>query len=84
MIGSSKYCALCSVMQQSDKNLMSAANLAVCFGPTLLRPAHDSVSSILELKFCNVVVELLLEHADCILVPPHPAHTAHTIYNGLG
>lgn len=53
---------LCSVAAKSDKNLMSASNLAVCFGPTLLRAERETVASILELKFYNVIVETLLDH----------------------
>lgn len=48
-------------------NLMSPSNLAVCFGPTLLRPPRETVASILDLKFCNVLVETLLEHWPVIL-----------------
>ncbi|XP_013174636.1 PREDICTED: rho GTPase-activating protein 26-like [Papilio xuthus] len=44
-----------NVAAKSDKNLMTVSNLAVCFGPTLLRPERETVASILELKFCNVL-----------------------------
>lgn len=65
------------VAARSDKNLMSSSNLAVCFGPTLLRPERETVASILELKFYNVLVETLLEHYSEVfepstaLPPPH-------------
>ncbi|KAJ0172439.1 hypothetical protein K1T71_011578 [Dendrolimus kikuchii] len=51
-----------NVAGRSDKNLMCESNLAVCFGPTLLRPERETVASILDLKFYNVVVETLLHH----------------------
>ncbi|XP_053616455.1 rho GTPase-activating protein 26 isoform X2 [Plodia interpunctella] len=49
------------VAANSDKNLMTPSNLAVCFGPTLLRAERETVASILELKFYNVLVETLLD-----------------------
>ncbi|CAB3232707.1 unnamed protein product [Arctia plantaginis] len=65
-----------NVAARCDKNLMSTSNLAVCFGPTLLRPERETVASILELKFYNVLVETLLEHYAEIFEPaappPHP------------
>lgn len=52
----------CSVFAKSDKNLMSVSNLGVCFGPTLLRPEEETVAAIMDIKFCNVVVEILIEN----------------------
>lgn len=49
---------------------MTISNLGVCFGPTLLRPEEDSMAGILEIKFGNVVVEMLIEFwdkASCIV-----------------
>ncbi len=43
---------------------MTVANLGVCFGPTLLRPREESLAAIMDIKFCNVVVEILIEHCD--------------------
>lgn len=60
-----------SVAAKSDKNLMTISNLGVCFGPTLLRPEEDSMAGILEIKFGNVVVEMLIEYWDKVrLVHP--------------
>ena len=47
---------------KSDKNLMTVSNLAVCFGPTLLRPEEETVAAIMDIKFCNIVVEILVEN----------------------
>lgn len=47
---------------KSDKNLMTVNNLGVCFGPTLLRPEEETVASIMDLKFYNVVVDILIEN----------------------
>ena len=45
-----------------EKNLMTPSNLGVCFGPTLLRTAEESVAAILDIKFVNVIAELLIEN----------------------
>ncbi|KPM07100.1 rho GTPase-activating protein 26-like protein [Sarcoptes scabiei] len=50
------------VSKLHDKNLMTSSNLGVCFGPTLLRTAEESVAAILDIKFVNVIAELLIEN----------------------
>lgn len=45
---------------------MTVSNLGVCFGPTLLRPEEETVASIMDLKFYNVVVEILITHYEKI------------------
>ncbi|KAK9700493.1 BAR domain [Popillia japonica] len=57
---------LTRVVSKSDKNLMTVSNLGVCFGPTLLRPEEETVASIMDLKFYNIVVEILIENYDKI------------------
>ena len=52
------------VASKSDTNLMTASNLGVCFGPTLLRPREETVASIMDIKFCNEVVEILIHNCD--------------------
>lgn len=54
------------VADKADKNLMTIGNLGVCFGPTLLRPEEETVASIMDLKFYNVVVEILIENFEKI------------------
>ena len=39
---------------------MTVPNLGVCFGPTLLRPPEESVTAIMNIKWCNIVVEQLI------------------------
>lgn len=41
---------------------MTIANLGVVFGPTLLRPQEETVAAIMDIKFQNIVVEILIEH----------------------
>jgi Rho GTPase-activating protein 26 len=55
---------VCSVAAKADKNLMTVSNLGVCFGPTLLRPEEETMAAIMDIKFCNVVVEILIENYD--------------------
>ncbi|XP_053975640.1 rho GTPase-activating protein Graf-like isoform X2 [Hylaeus anthracinus] len=61
---------LCRVAKKSDKNLMTVGNLAVCFGPSLLRPEEETVASIMDIKFYNIVVEILIENCDRIVAGP--------------
>ncbi|VIO92538.1 Rho-GTPase-activating, putative [Brugia malayi] len=54
------------VANRSSENLMTVGNLAVCFGPTLLRPKEETMAAIMDIKFCNVVVEVLIANYDLI------------------
>lgn len=54
------------VADRSSENLMTVGNLGVCFGPTLLRPKEETMAAIMDIKFCNVVVEVLI--ANCYQV----------------
>ncbi|XP_064637503.1 rho GTPase-activating protein 26-like isoform X4 [Lineus longissimus] len=54
------------VADQCNKNLMNVANIGVCFGPTLMRPIEETLASIIEIKFCNVVVEILINYHEKI------------------
>lgn len=40
---------------------MTVANLGVVFGPTLMRPQEETVAAIMDLKFQNIVVEILIQ-----------------------
>ena len=53
---------LFQVADNSDINMMTVSNLGVCFGPTLLRAEEESVAAIIDIKFGNVVVEILIEN----------------------
>ncbi|XP_063240093.1 rho GTPase-activating protein Graf isoform X2 [Bacillus rossius redtenbacheri] len=57
-----------NIVTKSDKNLMTVSNLGVCFGPTLLRPEEETVAAIMDIKFCNIVVEILIENYDKIFL----------------
>uniref|UniRef100_A0A7N6FAU2 Rho GTPase-activating protein 26 n=1 Tax=Anabas testudineus TaxID=64144 RepID=A0A7N6FAU2_ANATE len=57
---------LANVASHHQQNLMTIANLGVVFGPTLLRPQEETVAAIMDIKFQNIVVEILIEHHDRI------------------
>lgn len=58
----------CSVVTHSEQNLMTISNIAVCFGPTLMRPERETVAAIMDIKFCNVVVEILIENYTKVII----------------
>uniref|UniRef100_A0A669DPG7 Oligophrenin 1 n=1 Tax=Oreochromis niloticus TaxID=8128 RepID=A0A669DPG7_ORENI len=53
---------LVNVCSHSDENLMTPSNMAVIFGPTLMRAKEETVAAMLDIKFQNIVVEILIEH----------------------
>uniref|UniRef100_A0A8D3BQP6 Rho GTPase-activating protein 26 n=1 Tax=Scophthalmus maximus TaxID=52904 RepID=A0A8D3BQP6_SCOMX len=57
---------LANVASHHHQNLMTVANLGVVFGPTLLRPQEETVAAIMDIKFQNIVVEILIEHHEKI------------------
>uniref|UniRef100_A0A3B4V980 Rho GTPase-activating protein 26 n=1 Tax=Seriola dumerili TaxID=41447 RepID=A0A3B4V980_SERDU len=57
---------LANVASHHQHNLMTIANLGVVFGPTLLRPQEETVAAIMDIKFQNIVVEILIEHHERI------------------
>lgn len=52
---------LVSVCSRSEENLMTPSNMAVIFGPTLMRAKEETVAAMLDIKFQNIVVEILIE-----------------------
>ena len=47
---------------------MSVANIGVCFGPTLMRPEEETVAAIMDIKFCNLIIEILIENYDKVCI----------------
>ncbi|XP_052583737.1 rho GTPase-activating protein 10 isoform X4 [Peromyscus californicus insignis] len=74
---------LTNVSNHSKQNLMTVANLGVVFGPTLMRPQEETVAAIMDLKFQNIVVEILIENHEKVTIPdlsrrtPPPAVRIH-------
>lgn len=50
-----------SVCSHSEENRMTPSNMAVIFGPTLMRAKEETVAAMLDIKFQNIVVEILIE-----------------------
>lgn len=50
------------VSAQNQSNLMTVSNLGVIFGPTLMRSQEETVAAMMNIKFQNIVVEILIEN----------------------
>uniref|UniRef100_A0AAR2JIP5 Rho GTPase activating protein 42b n=1 Tax=Pygocentrus nattereri TaxID=42514 RepID=A0AAR2JIP5_PYGNA len=50
------------VSTHSKSNMMTVANLGVVFGPTLMRSQEETVAAMMNIKFQNVVVEIMIEN----------------------
>ncbi|XP_026175751.1 rho GTPase-activating protein 42 isoform X2 [Mastacembelus armatus] len=64
---------LVTVSRQNQLNLMTVSNLGVIFGPTLMRSQEETVAAMMNIKFQNIVVEILIENFNKIFhQPPDP------------
>lgn len=54
------------VADHSERNLMKASNIGVVWGPTLMRPERESVATIVDIKYQNIVVEEMIERMTMI------------------
>uniref|UniRef100_A0AAR2LJM7 Rho GTPase-activating protein 42 n=1 Tax=Pygocentrus nattereri TaxID=42514 RepID=A0AAR2LJM7_PYGNA len=54
------------VSTHSKSNMMTVANLGVVFGPTLMRSQEETVAAMMNIKFQNVVVEIMIENFEKI------------------
>lgn len=64
---------LVTVSTHSQSNLMTVSNLGVVFGPTLMRSQEETVAAMMNIKFQNIVVEILIENCSKIFEqPPDP------------
>ncbi|KAM9749817.1 rho GTPase-activating protein 27 isoform 4-T4 [Dama dama] len=61
---------LCRVIEHGERNRMSVQNVAIVFGPTLLRPETEEASMPMTMVFQNQVVELILQQCSDIFPPP--------------
>ncbi|XP_027013391.2 rho GTPase-activating protein 42 isoform X2 [Tachysurus fulvidraco] len=57
---------LLTVSAHSKTNMMTVSNLAVIFGPTLMRSQEETVAAMMNIKFQNVVVEILIQNFEKI------------------
>ncbi|KAM4566803.1 rho GTPase-activating protein 42 isoform 1-T1 [Odontesthes bonariensis] len=61
------------VSAQNQSNLMTVSNLGVIFGPTLMRSQEETVAAMMNIKFQNIVMEILIENFNKIFhQPPDP------------
>ncbi|XP_068600135.1 rho GTPase-activating protein 42-like isoform X2 [Brachionichthys hirsutus] len=71
------------VSSHSDQNLMTVSNLGMIFGPTLMRSQEETVAAMMNIKFQNIVVEIIIENhpkifgeAPDLSVPLPPAQSS--------
>lgn len=55
-----------SVIQFGEDNRMTVQNVAIVFGPTLLRPETESNNLTMHMVFQNQIVEFILNEYDRI------------------
>jgi len=55
---------LARVAQQSSINRMETANLAIVFGPTLMRAENETMDMVMNMGYQNSLVEHLIIQAD--------------------
>uniref|UniRef100_A0A8C0L5S9 Oligophrenin 1 n=1 Tax=Canis lupus dingo TaxID=286419 RepID=A0A8C0L5S9_CANLU len=65
---------LVNVCEHSKENLMTPSNMGVIFGPTLMRAQEDTVAAMMNIKFQNIVVEILIEHFVKVCIPDFHHH----------
>lgn len=53
---------LSKVASHKEQNMMGASNLAIVFGPSMLRPRIESIESSLNCPVINRAVQLIIEH----------------------
>ncbi|KAK2828635.1 hypothetical protein Q5P01_019669 [Channa striata] len=53
---------LLKVSSHSEHNLMTVSNLGMIFGPTLMRSQEETVAAMMNIKFQNIVVEIIIEN----------------------
>ncbi|XP_051903292.1 rho GTPase-activating protein 42 [Hippocampus zosterae] len=57
---------LLRVSSHCSQNLMTVSNLGMIFGPTLMRSQEETVAAMMNIKFQNIVVEIIIENHDKI------------------
>ncbi|XP_077360581.1 rho GTPase-activating protein 42-like [Festucalex cinctus] len=76
---------LFKVSSHCAQNLMTVSNLGMIFGPTLMRSQEETVAAMMNIKFQNIVVEIIIENRDKIFgeapdlslpLPPAPSSRA--------
>ena len=55
---------ICRVSSHSEQNMMTVSNLSMIFGPTLMRSQEETVAAMMNIKFQNIVVEIIIENCN--------------------
>lgn len=50
---------------------MTVSNLGMIFGPTLMRSQEETVAAMMNIKFQNIVVEIIIENHQKVLLQPY-------------
>lgn len=61
---------LLRVSSHNGQNLMTVSNLGMIFGPTLMRSQEETVAAMMNIKFQNIVVEIIIENCNKIFGEP--------------
>uniref|UniRef100_A0A8P4JYF3 Rho GTPase activating protein 42a n=1 Tax=Dicentrarchus labrax TaxID=13489 RepID=A0A8P4JYF3_DICLA len=64
-----------NVSSHSDQNLMTVSNLGMIFGPTLMRSQEETVAAMMNIKFQNIVVEIIIENHHKVRLRHTHTHT---------
>lgn len=67
------------VSSHNDQNGMTVSNLGMIFGPTLMRSQEETVAAMMNIKFQNIVVEIIIENHHKVRLQIH-MHS-HTYIN---
>ena len=74
----------------SDRNLMKVSILGVCFGCIFMRPKMESVATTLDIKYQNIIIEILIENVEevcvsaCPPINPPSNPVSHTLNTANG
>lgn len=59
------------VSSHNGQNLMTVSNLGMIFGPTLMRSQEETVAAMMNIKFQNIVVEIIIENCNKVSARKH-------------
>uniref|UniRef100_A0A8C6U0P5 Rho GTPase activating protein 42a n=1 Tax=Neogobius melanostomus TaxID=47308 RepID=A0A8C6U0P5_9GOBI len=65
-----------NISSHSEQNMMTVSNLGMIFGPTLMRSQEETVAAMMNIKFQNIVVEIIIEN--CNKVSPQESLSSHS------
>uniref|UniRef100_A0AAX7TDL4 Rho GTPase activating protein 42b n=1 Tax=Astatotilapia calliptera TaxID=8154 RepID=A0AAX7TDL4_ASTCA len=72
---------LLKVSSHSNENMMTVSNLGMIFGPTLMRSQEETVAAMMNIKFQNIVVEIIIENHDKVRLQRRTPTDAKALYS---